>query len=92
MSALRGFGFEITAGGTARYWYAGKDGIQRWSDNDKPVTPEHAFIAAMSAGLPPIIAPLALQSNNSDIAVSESAYFPLTAEQLAEGDLTEQRR
>lgn len=74
MSRLPGFGFVITAGGTARYWYAGKDGIQRWSDNDKPVDPEQDFIAAMSAGLRPIIAPLALQSNNTDIAQTQWAY------------------
>mgnify|MGYP003457793140 CR=1 FL=1 len=91
MTITRSFGFEITAGGTARYWYTGKDGIRRWSDSDKPVTPDHEFIAAMSADLPPIHAPrsldemaeletsegiLALQSNNSDIDVSESALYP----------------
>ena len=90
MTITRSFGFEITAGGTARYWYTGKDGIRRWSDSDKPVTPDHEFIADMSADLP-YMAPrsldemaaletsegiLALQSDNSDIAVSESALYP----------------
>ena len=89
MTITRSFGFEITAGGTARYWYTGKDGIRRWSDNDKPVTPDQEFIAAMSAGLPymrprsldemetsEVIVALPIQSNNSDIAVSESALYP----------------
>ena len=66
------------------------------------------FITAMSANLPYMaprgldemaalecaegICAEPIQSDNSDIAVSESAYFPLTAEEMAEGDLTEQRR
>ncbi len=108
MTGLPGFGVEFTIPGmVARHWTAGKDGVKRWSDNGQPVDADTDFIAAMSADLPPIHAPrsldemaametsegiLALQSDNSDIAVSESAHFPLTAEQLAEGDLTEIRR
>jgi hypothetical protein len=33
-----------------------------------------------------------LQSDNADIAQSESTFYPLTAEQLAEGHITEERR
>lgn len=35
MSTLRGFGFTFS-GGTCRNWYVGSDGVQRWSDNDRP--------------------------------------------------------
>ena len=35
---LRGFGFVFKVGaGTTRNWYAGQDGIRRWSDNDQPM-------------------------------------------------------
>ena len=109
MTITRSFGTVFTfgnAGGPPRSWYAGKDGIQRWSDNDQPVVGDADFIAAMSIGIPHM-APrgldemaaletsegiLALQSDNSDIAVSESAIYSLTPAMLAEGDLTEQRR
>ena len=92
MTITRSFGTNFTfPGGAARSWYAGKDGIQRWADNGQPVGADTDFIAAMSADLPPIHAPrpldemaaletsegiLALQSDNSDIAVSESALYP----------------
>jgi hypothetical protein len=33
-----------------------------------------------------------LQSDNTDIAQSESSFYPLTAEQIAEGHITEERR
>lgn len=70
------------------------------------MTPDHDFIAAMSAGLPPIHAPrgldemetsevivaLPIQHDNSDIAVSESAIYSLTPAMLAEGDACEERR
>lgn len=35
---LRGFGVTIMATGGARRWYVGADGVQRWADNDRPVT------------------------------------------------------
>jgi hypothetical protein len=34
-AGLRGFGVVITLGG-ARNWYAGADGVRRWSNNDQP--------------------------------------------------------
>lgn len=34
---LRGFGVTITAGGQARRWYVGADGVKRWHDSDLPV-------------------------------------------------------
>lgn len=137
MTITRSFGTNYTIPGMAsRKWYAGKDGIQRWADNDQPMASDGDFIAAMSADLPPIHAPRSLdemeasegivalcetcnghgliggpsyyapdeggepcpdcanqiQSNNSDIAVSESVLFPLTAELMAEGNACEERR
>ena len=102
MTIARSFGFEITAGGTARYWYAGKDGIQRWSDNDKPVTPEHDFIAAMSAGLPYMrprsldemetsegIVVLPIQHDNADI--SQTQWANAEAEASSRGMCDERR-
>ena len=92
MTGLPGFGLHITIPGMAsRQWTAGSDGIRRWCDNGQRVDTDTDFIAAMSADLPPIHAPrslddmaeletsegiLALQSDNSDIAVSESALYP----------------
>ena len=92
MTITRSFGTHYTIPGMAsRHWTAGSDGIRRWSDNGQPVDADADFIAAMSADLPPIHAPrsldemaeleasegiLALQSDNSDIAVSESALYP----------------
>lgn len=35
---LRGFGVTIMAAGHARRWYVGADGVQRWADNDRPVS------------------------------------------------------
>jgi len=35
---LRGFGFVFKVGaGTTRSWYAGQDGVRRWTDNDQPM-------------------------------------------------------
>lgn len=43
MGILRGFGFAFDAtSGACRHWYQGSDGIQRWADNDQPVTPPSA--------------------------------------------------
>lgn len=44
MATLRGFGITFdTASGACRNWYAGADGIQRWVDNDQPVSPPAAL-------------------------------------------------
>lgn len=62
------------------------------------MTPDRDFIAAMSAGIPPmhpdpiaadeasegICAMEGLQSDNADIEVSESAFYPLTRDEEAE--------
>ena len=38
---LRGFGFNFSyPGGEVRSWYAGADGIQRWTHSDEPVNYE----------------------------------------------------
>mgnify|MGYP006365748001 CR=1 FL=1 len=92
MTITRSFGTNFTfPGGAARSWHAGRDGIRRWCDNGQRVDSDTDFIAAMSADLPPIHAPrsldemaeletsegiLALQSDNTDIDVSESALYP----------------
>ena len=34
-AGLRGFGVTITPGG-AKNWYAGADGVRRWTSNDQP--------------------------------------------------------
>ena len=76
MTALRGFGltFDVASGKT-RNWYAGCDGVRRWVHNDEPADT-----------LPQIAKPdglevtqyrdTALQTGNTDIQVSESAYYP----------------
>ena len=48
---LRGFGFNFSyPGGEVRSWYAGADGIRRWTNSDEPIgyelTPEGRAIAA----------------------------------------------
>lgn len=81
MTITRSFGTNFTfPGGAARSWYAGKDGIQRWADNDKPMAIDPRAVAdrlvADYAALETSEGILALQSDNSDIAVSESALYP----------------
>ena len=76
MTALRGFGFDVVSGTYYRYWYTGADGVRRWVHNDEPADT-----------LPQIAKPdglevtqyrdTALQTGNTDIQVSESAYYPL---------------
>jgi len=81
MTGLPGFGLHITIPGMAsRKWYAGKDGIQRWADNDQPMAIDPRAVAdrlvADYAELETSEGILALQSDNSDIDVSESAHYP----------------
>lgn len=81
MSGFRGFGFTITAGGVARYWYVGKDGIKRWSDTDLPVTSEADYLAAMSAGIPPIGTPDPIAADEAEHGV---CALPMTPDEEAE--------
>lgn len=93
MSGLRGFGMTFTfgnAGGPPRHWYAGKDGVRRWSHNDEPIYPESDFIAAMSAGIPPLGTPDPLSADEAEHGVC--ALPELTEQQLADGHVTEERR
>lgn len=60
------------------------------------MTPDRDFISAMQTGIPPIGTPdpiadletseglLGLQSDNCDIDVTESVYFPMTRDEEAE--------
>lgn len=60
------------------------------------MTPDRDFITAMQRGIPPIGTPdpiadleaseglVGLQSDNTDIEVSESAFYPLTRDEEAE--------
>jgi len=80
--------FNLT-GGFMRRWYAGYDGVRRWVHNDElveampPITPPNGLEVTEYRDT-------ALLPNNTDIQVSESAYYP--ADLVVEGDECEARR
>ncbi len=50
-SSLRGFGFTFdVATQRVRNWYMGRDGVQRWADDDTPVERDAKARKALGVG------------------------------------------